>query len=97
MKTRYSVHPGVKMIQDWVASLPTKTGKSLDSWVELLKAEGPQDVQAQKVWLKEVHHFWDQRRLVDHRLRRRKIALGRRSRIISTRRREICGADVCWP
>jgi hypothetical protein len=57
MKIQYSVHPGVKMIQDWVESLPAKTGKSLETWVELLKTKGPKDVQQQKAWLKEVHHF----------------------------------------
>lgn len=53
----YSVHPGVKMMQDWVETLPTKTGKSLEEWVELLKQKGPSDEKEQKAWLKETHNF----------------------------------------
>jgi hypothetical protein len=26
----YSVHPGVAMLQDWIAQMPEKTGRSLD-------------------------------------------------------------------
>jgi hypothetical protein len=53
----YSVHPGVKMIQDWVESLPTKTGKSLEEWVELLKQMGPKEETKRRAWLKEAHNF----------------------------------------
>jgi hypothetical protein len=53
----YSVHPGVKMMQDWVKNLPVKTGKSLDEWVTLLKKTGPKEEKEQKVWLKEQHRF----------------------------------------
>jgi hypothetical protein len=55
--TIYSVHPGVKMMQDWVKSLPVKTGKSLDEWVSLLKKAGPKEEKEQKAWLKEQHNF----------------------------------------
>jgi hypothetical protein len=54
---KYSVHPGVKMIQDWVESLPKKTGRSLEGWVELLKVSGPSDIKQRKAWLKETHDF----------------------------------------
>ena len=30
----YSIHPGVVMVQKWVAELPAKTGRSLDEWIE---------------------------------------------------------------
>lgn len=53
----YSVHPGVKMIQDWVEKLPQKTGKSLDEWAALLKQAGPKELSKQKEWLKEKHKF----------------------------------------
>lgn len=53
----YSVHPGVKMIQDWVRALPTKTGKSLEEWVELLKQTGPQEEKKRKAWLKETYNL----------------------------------------
>jgi len=53
----YAVHPGVKMMQDWVKSLPEKTGKSLEEWVEFLKKEGPKEEKQRRVWLKEKHEF----------------------------------------
>lgn len=53
----YSVHPGVKMIQDWVEKLPEKTGKSLDEWADLVKETGPKNVKERKAWLKEQHLF----------------------------------------
>ena len=36
-KSIYGVHPGVKMVADWIASLPEKTGKSLQEWVKVVK------------------------------------------------------------
>ncbi len=51
----YSVHPGVAMVQKWIADLPKKTGKSLDQWIALIKAEGPHDEKARRQWLKAEH------------------------------------------
>ena len=34
----YDVHPGVAMVQKFVAELPGKTGKTLDQWGELVDA-----------------------------------------------------------
>lgn len=53
----YSVHPGVKLMQDWVASLPEKTGRSIDQWVRLTKKEGPETEEERRHWLKKVHGF----------------------------------------
>lgn len=53
----YSVHPGVKMIQDWVKTLPQKTGRSLEEWVAFLKKNGPKEDKERKAWLKEKHHL----------------------------------------
>ncbi|MBA3238407.1 MAG: DUF4287 domain-containing protein [Parachlamydiaceae bacterium] len=53
----YRVHPGVKMIQDWIKNLPEKTGKSLNEWVDLLEKTGPKDIKEQKAWLKEKYNF----------------------------------------
>ena len=36
----YSVHPGVAMVQQWIADLPRKTGKTLEEWVALVQASG---------------------------------------------------------
>jgi hypothetical protein len=51
----YSVHPGVWMVQKWVAELNDKTGRSLDEWLALVRAEGPADEKACRAWLKERH------------------------------------------
>jgi len=48
----YSVHPGVKMVQAWIATLKEKTGRSLDEWLELIRKKGPKDEKAQREWLK---------------------------------------------
>jgi len=54
-KHRYSVHPGVLMVQDWVASLKEKTGRSLEEWLKLVQKEGPSDVAGRRDWLKSKH------------------------------------------
>ncbi|HVN09549.1 MAG TPA: DUF5655 domain-containing protein [Patescibacteria group bacterium] len=54
-KTRYSVHPAVAMVQKWVAELKTKTGRSLDEWMELMGKEGPATEQDRRDWLKKRH------------------------------------------
>jgi len=51
----YSVHPGVAMVQDWVASLPTKTGRSLEQWIELVQKSGPPGEKDRRDWLKKEH------------------------------------------
>ena len=52
-RSLYSVHPGVVMMQKWIAELKDKTGRSLDEWIALVKAEGPDDEKACRAWLKE--------------------------------------------
>jgi hypothetical protein len=34
---KYDVHPGVAMMRKWADELPTKTGRSLDQWAEVVK------------------------------------------------------------
>ncbi|MDB5352064.1 MAG: hypothetical protein JWN86_3311 [Planctomycetota bacterium] len=51
----YSVHPGVAMVQKWIADLPKKTGKSLDQWVAFIQSDGPHDLKARRAWLKAEH------------------------------------------
>ncbi len=34
---RFDVHPGVAMVQKWVAELPAKTGRTLDQWAEVVR------------------------------------------------------------
>ena len=51
----YDVHPGVAMVQKWIAELKPKTGRSLEEWIALLKKEGPKDYHARRAWLKSKH------------------------------------------
>jgi len=54
-KSIYSVHPGVQMVQDWIADLPKKTGRSLDDWLDLVKKSGPPTEKERREWLKKEH------------------------------------------
>jgi uncharacterized protein DUF5655/uncharacterized protein DUF4287 len=56
-KSLYSVHPGVLMVQRWIAELPQKTGKSLDEWISLAKKSGPPTEEARREWLKKKFNF----------------------------------------
>jgi hypothetical protein len=51
----YGVHPGVAMVQKWVAELKEKTGRSLDEWLALVKKGGPKDEKGKREWLKTKH------------------------------------------
>jgi Domain of unknown function (DUF5655)/Domain of unknown function (DUF4287) len=52
-KSLYSVHPGVAMVQNWIATLKSKTGRTIDEWMKHIKKEGPDDEKACRTWLKE--------------------------------------------
>lgn len=54
-KSRYSVHPGVEMVQNWVATLKEKTGRSLEEWLALVKRSGPGTEKERREWLKTEH------------------------------------------
>ena len=54
-KSLYSVHPGVAMVQKWIADLPAKTGKNLEQWIAFIRKEGPADMKERRTWLKEEH------------------------------------------
>ena len=41
------------MVQDWILSLPQKTGRSLDEWLDLVKREGPFTEKERREWLKK--------------------------------------------
>jgi hypothetical protein len=53
--TLYSVHPGVAMMQKWIAELKTKTGCSLEQWIKHILVMGPKDEKECREWLKEKH------------------------------------------
>ena len=52
-KSIYGVHPGVAMIQNAIASLPEKTGRSLDEWIAFVQKHGPKSEAARRDWLKK--------------------------------------------
>jgi hypothetical protein len=54
-KSLYSISPRVLMTQRWIATLPGKTGKSLDQWIALLKKSGPRTEKERREWLKTKH------------------------------------------
>ncbi len=51
----YSVHPGVAMVQKWIAELKPKTGRSLDQWLRHIKSAGLPDEKSCRIWLNEVY------------------------------------------
>lgn len=51
----YGVHPGIAMVQKWMAELKEKTGRSVDEWVALVKKQGPRDEKSRREWLKSEH------------------------------------------
>ncbi len=53
----YDVHPGVAMVQKWIAELKSKTGSTLEEWIALVKKYGPQDYQSRRAWLKSKHNL----------------------------------------
>ena len=53
----YDVHPGVAMVQKWIAELKAKTGRSLEEWMAFVKKEGPKDEKSQREWLKIQHRL----------------------------------------
>jgi len=50
---KYSVHPGVAMMQKWIRELPEKTGRSLEEWIALVKKSGPATEKERRDWLKK--------------------------------------------
>ena len=52
---KFDIHPGVKMVQEWVASLRSKTGRTLEEWVAVTVKDGPADESGRRAWLKEKH------------------------------------------
>lgn len=53
----YSVHPGILLVQRFIATLPQKTGRPLQEWLDLLRDDGPRDARARRDWLRKAHHL----------------------------------------
>lgn len=51
----YSVHPGVAMMENWIATLREKTGRSLEEWVSFINEAGPPTEEERREWLKSEH------------------------------------------
>ena len=58
------------MVQNWVATLKEKTGRSLDDWLALVKKSGPKTEKERRAWLKTVHGLGMNTALGDRRTRR---------------------------
>src|SRR5262249_39276794 len=43
------------MVQNWVATLKDKTGRSVDEWVKLIRKSGPPTEKERREWLKQEH------------------------------------------
>lgn len=53
----YSVHPAMKMVQDWIDTLKEKTGRNLHEWIAHIQKSGPRDLASRRAWLKAEHEF----------------------------------------
>src|SRR5438876_9614439 len=53
----YAVHPGIAMIQKWIGDLKAKTGRSLDEWLNLIKAAGPPTEKDCRDWLMNAYQL----------------------------------------
>ncbi len=53
--SRYSVHPGVAMVQKWIETLKVKTGRDIDQWMTFIRTKGPKDEKSCRAWLKVEH------------------------------------------
>jgi hypothetical protein len=54
-KSPYSVHPSIPYVQNIIAKLKTKTGRTIEEWVEFVKKDGPKTEGERRTWLKERH------------------------------------------
>lgn len=52
-KSLYSVHPGVAMVQKWIAELPQKTGRTFEEWLDHIRDDGPGEEKPARDWLKK--------------------------------------------
>ncbi len=54
-EVRYSVDPTVTTVVSALRGLKSKTGRSLEEWVRLVRSEGPPEIQGRRQWLRERH------------------------------------------
>lgn len=51
----YSIHPSIKLVQDWMDRLPEETGRSYDQWMAHINKAAPKDEAARREWLKTTY------------------------------------------
>jgi Domain of unknown function (DUF5655)/Domain of unknown function (DUF4287) len=51
----YDVHPGVAMVQNIMAGMKQKTGRSVEEWIHLIEKQAPAGEKERRAWLKEKH------------------------------------------
>lgn len=54
-KATFDVHPSVAIVQEWVAGLKDKTGRSLGQWLASIRREKHKDEKAARAWLVTEH------------------------------------------
>lgn len=55
--TRYTMHPGFAMEASSLANLKSRTGKTLEEWIEVIQRDGPATEKERMAWLKAEHGF----------------------------------------
>jgi hypothetical protein len=56
-KSPYGVHPSVAYIQNILANFKSKTGRTIDEWIDYVRKEGPKTAAERRAWLKERHQL----------------------------------------
>ncbi len=51
------MHPGVLMIERWIATLPAKTGRSVEAWLAEIDSHGFAKPEVCSRWLETQHQF----------------------------------------
>jgi Domain of unknown function (DUF5655)/Domain of unknown function (DUF4287) len=51
----YDVHPGVAMVENIMAGMKQKTGRTVEEWIQLIEKQAPAGEKERRAWLKEKH------------------------------------------
>ncbi len=51
----YDVHPSMAMVQNVIAGMKQKTGRSLEEWIKLVEKQAPAGEKERRAWLKAKH------------------------------------------
>ncbi|HEY6273112.1 MAG TPA: DUF5655 domain-containing protein [Terriglobales bacterium] len=51
----YDVHPGVAMVQNIMAGMKQKTGRTVEEWIQLIERQAPAGEKERRAWLKAKH------------------------------------------